>query len=187
MKAILGVSRRHVHLTEETWKIIFGDIPMLKRNDLGQPGQYATQHKVDVEVGDKKIEGLRVIGPFRKYNQVELAQTDADILGINPPRRQSGDLEGSLPITIIGPNGKVDLQEGAILAERHIHIDPLTAKRVGLKDKQEMEVYKDDKYLFNAIIKEADPAALEIHIDTDEASDYNLSTGDILDIRACGK
>ena len=187
MKVTLGVSRRHVHLTEETWKILFGDTPMLKRNDLGQPGQFATMHKVDLQVGDNKIEGVRLIGPARKYNQVELAETDAKILGINPPRRQSGDLEGSLPITIIGPNGKVDLSSGAILAERHIHMDPLMAKRVALVDKQEMEVYKDDKYLFNAIIKISDPAALEIHIDTDEAEEYNLSTGDILDIRVCGK
>ena len=108
----------------------------------------------------------------RKYNQVELAETDAKILGINPPRRQSGDLEGSLPITIIGPNGKVDLSSGAILAERHIHMDPIMAKRVSLEDKQEMEVYKEDKYLFNAIIKISEPAALEIHIDTDEAEAY---------------
>ena len=100
MKVTLGVSRRHVHLTQEVWTTLFGEEPMVKRNDLGQPGQFATTSKVDVSVGDKKIEGLRVIGPVRKYNQIELAQSDADILGINPPRRQSGDLEGSLPITV---------------------------------------------------------------------------------------
>ena len=187
MKVTLGVSRRHVHLTEEVWTKLFGGEPMVKRNDLGQPGQYATTSKVDVSVGDKKIEGLRVIGPVRKYNQIELAQTDADILGINPPRRQSGDLEDSLPITVSGPCGSVDLDKGAILAEMHIHMTPEMATSLGYVDKQLMSVYKDDKYLFDAKLKISDPAALELHIDTDEAEYYNLSTGEILDFRVCGK
>lgn len=187
MEIILGVSRRHVHLTEESWKKLFGDQPMLKRNDLGQPGQFATQHKVDLKVGDKTIEGVRIIGPNRHYNQVELAESDAKILGINPPRRQSGDLEGSLPITIIGPAGEVTLDKGAILAEKHIHMDPLTAKRVALVDKQTLSVYKDDQYLFDAKLKISDPGVSEIHIDTDEAEEYNLQTGDILKIKVCGK
>ena len=187
MKVTLGVSRRHVHLTEEVWTKLFGGEPMVKRNDLGQPGQYATTSKVDVSVGDKKIEGLRVIGPVRKYNQIELAQTDADILGINPPRRQSGDLEDSLPITVSGPCGSVDLDKGAILAEMHIHMTPEMANELNIVDKQIAKVFRGEEHLFDAAIKIADPAALELHIDTDEANEYNLETGDILDFRVCGK
>ena len=187
MKVTLGVSRRHVHLTQEVWTTLFGEEPMVKRNDLGQPGQFATTSKVDVSVGDKKIEGLRVIGPVRKYNQIELAQSDADILGINPPRRQSGDLEGSLPITVTGPCGSVDLTSGAILAEMHLHMTEAMARQIAVEDKQMMSVYRDDEHLFDAMIKIAEPAALELHIDTDEANEYNLSTGDILEFEVCGK
>lgn len=187
MKVTLGVSRRHVHLTEEVWTTLFGEEPMVKRNDLGQPGQFATTSKVDVSVGDKKIEGLRVIGPVRKYNQIELAQSDADLLGINPPRRQSGDLEGSLPITVTGPCGSVELASGAILAEMHIHMTVDMARQMGIEDKQMMSVYRDEEYLFDAAVKVSEPAALELHIDTDEANEYNLETGSILDFRVCGK
>ena len=187
MKVTLGVSRRHVHLTQEVWTTLFGEEPMVKRNDLGQPGQFATTSKVDVSVGDKKIEGLRVIGPVRKYNQIELAQSDADILGINPPRRQSGDLEGSLPITVSGPCGSVDLDKGAILAEMQIHMTEDMARQIAVEDKQMMSVYRDDEHLFDAMIKIAEPAALELHIDTDEANEYNLSTGEILEFEVCGK
>ena len=187
MEVVLGVSRRHVHMTKETWKALFGDEVMQKRNDLGQPGQFASMHKVDVQVGDKIIEGVRVIGPIRVYNQIELAKSDADYLGINPPRRQSGDLIGSLPITLIGPKGKIDLKDGAILAEMHIHMSDEMAKSLGYADKQVMEVYKEDTYLFDSKLKVSTPGALELHIDTDEAEYYNLSTGEILDFRVCGK
>lgn len=187
MKAILGVSRRHVHLTDETWKQLFGDMEMQKRNDLVQPGQFASQHKVDLELNGITIEGVRVIGPNRTYNQVELAESDAKIFGINPPRRQSGELSGSLAITLIGPNGRVTLEEGVILAERHVHMDKKTAASANITNKQELEVYKDDKYLFTCLAKIADPGVLEIHIDTDEAEEYNLQTGEMLDIRVCGK
>lgn len=187
MEVLLGVSRRHVHMTKETWDILFGNEEIQKRNDLGQPGQYASMHKVDVAVGDNVIEGVRVIGPFRSYNQIELAETDANFLGIKPPRRQSGELDGSLPIKLIGPEGSIELSSGAILAEMHIHMTTEMANNLGYVDKQVMAVYKNDKYLFDAKLKISDPAALELHIDTDEAEYYNLSTGEILDFRVCGK
>lgn len=187
MKVVLGVSRRHVHMKQEVWEALFGDEVMQKRNDLGQPGQFASKHKVDIQVGDKIIEGVRVIGPIRDYNQIELAATDAEYLGINPPRRQSGDLNESLPVTLIGPKGKVDLPDGAILAEMHIHMTNEIALLYGFTDKQVMAVYKENEYLFDAKLKVSNPAALELHIDTDEAEYYNLSTGDILEFRVCGK
>lgn len=187
MKVTLGVSKRHVHLTEETYKILFGEEPLVKRNDLGQPLQFASTSTVDLVYNNHTLEHVRVIGPLRKYNQIELSESDAKILEINPPRRQSGDLDGSLPITLVGPLGNVDLASGAILAERHIHMEPKMAKVMGVKDKDLMHVYKNNKYLFDSSIKISDPGALEIHIDTDEAIEYNLETGDELDFRVCGK
>lgn len=187
MKVVLGVSKRHVHLREDTYKQLFGVTPLEIRNNLGQPGQFASTATVDLMVGENKIEHVRLIGPIRKYNQIELSETDAKFLGINPPRRQSGDLEGSLPITIIGPCGEVHLSEGTILAERHIHMEPSMAKKLGIDDKQNMHVYKGNEHVFDAIIKYSDPGALELHIDSDEAEEYNLSTGDILNFEICGK
>lgn len=187
MKTIIGISNRHVHLKKEVWETLFGDIPMEKRNDLGQPGQFATTSTVDISYNGITIEHVRVIGPIRGYNQIEISSSDARVLGVNPPRRQSGDLEGSLPITLIGPKGKVDLDSGLILAERHIHMTPEMSSNLNLEDKQLLPVYLEDKYLFDAKVKVSDPAALELHIDTDEGTLYNLKTGTEVDVKICGK
>lgn len=187
MKVIIGVSNRHVHLTEEVWHTLFGDIKMEKRNDLGQPGQYATTSTVDINYNGTTIPHVRVIGPTRNYNQIEISKSDANKLGVNPPRRQSGDLEGSLPINIIGPKGEVSLESGLILAEMHIHMTPDMASNLNLVDKQVLPVYEGDKYLFDVKVKISDPASLEIHVDTDEGEYYNLKTGMEVDVKICGK
>ncbi len=187
MEVKVGVSKRHVHLTEETWKQLFGSMEMENRNDLGQPGQFATTSTVDLIWNGKTIEHVRVIGPARKYNQVELAKSDADIFGINPPRRQSGDLNGALPMEIRGPLGSVVVPECTILAEMHIHMTPEMSLELDLKDKDLVEVYNGDEYLFDVKVKVSDPAALEMHIDTDESESYNLQTGSIVDFKVCGK
>lgn len=186
MKVMLGVSKRHVHLTEDVWSKLF-DTNIEKRNDLGQPGQYASTSTVDIEYNGIKIEHVRVIGPLRKYNQIEISESDANLLGVKPPRRQSGDLEGSLGIKIIGPKGYVELSSGLILAERHIHMTKQMAKMLSLKNNERMSVYRNDEYLFDALIKISEPGSLELHIDTDEGEYYNLKTGMELDFRICGK
>ena len=188
MKVVLGVSNRHVHLTKEVFEKLFGENAHLEvRNNLGQPGQFASTSTVDIKVGDNVIEHVRIIGPLRHYNQIEISQTDANYLGVNPPRRQSGDLDGSLPITIIGPVGSVDVESGLILAERHIHMEPKMAHNIGLEDKELVHVYRDGEHLFDAAIKYSDPGSLELHIDTDEANQYNLKTKDILEFDICSK
>lgn len=187
MKTIIGVSNRHVHMREEVWHALFGDEEMIKRNDLGQPGQFATTSTVDIKYNDVVIEHVRVIGPIRPYNQIEISETDAKKLGVNPPRRQSGDLEGSLPITLIGPKGSVNLESGLILAEMHLHMTPEMAEELNLKDKDSLPVYQEDKYLFDTKVKVSTPAALELHIDTDESLYYNLKTGMEVDVKICGK
>ena len=187
MKTIIGVSNRHVHLKKEVWESLFGDVPMEKRNDLGQPGQFATTSTVDIRYNGKTIEHVRVIGPIRNYNQIEISGSDANFLGVTPPRRQSGELEGSLPISLIGPKGSVDLESGLILAEMHIHMTPEMSSSLNLVDKQILPVYLGEKYLFDAKVKIGNPAALELHIDTDEGILYNLKTGMEVDVKICGK
>lgn len=187
MKVIIGVSNRHVHLTKDVWHTLFGDIEMEKRNDLGQPGQFATTSTVDINYNGVTIPHVRVIGPIRKYNQIEISASDAKKLGVNPPRRQSGDLDGSLPINIMGPKGEVSLNSGLILAEMHIHMTPQMAADLNLEDKEILPVYQRDTYLFDAKVKVSDPASLELHIDTDEGEYYNLETGMEVDVKICGK
>ncbi|MCX4365208.1 MAG: PduL/EutD family phosphate acyltransferase [Bacilli bacterium] len=187
MKVVIGISNRHVHLKKEVWESLFGQIPMEKRNDLGQPGQFATTSTVDISYNGVTIEHVRVIGPIRNYNQIEISASDARVLGVNPPRRQSGDVQGSLPITLIGPKGKVDLESGLILAEMHIHMTPEMANDLNLVDKEPLPVYLGERHLFDAKVKIGDPAALELHIDTDEGKLYNLNTGTEVDVKICGK
>lgn len=185
MQVILGVSNRHVHLKEEDYKILFGDEPLNKVKELRQPGQFASDKLVTIKNGDREINHVRVLGPIRNYTQVEISKTDAYTLKLNPPIRTSGDLEGSSPITIIGPKGKIDLKEGCILANRHIHISPEEVKKYNLEGVKKVKVKIDGEkggILNNVYLKILDPSVLEMHIDTDEGNAFNVKTGDILEI-----
>ena len=185
MQVILGVSNRHVHLKEEDYKILFGDEPLNKVKDLRQPGQFASDKLVTIKNGDREINHVRVLGPIRNYTQVEISKTDAYTLKLNPPIRTSGDLEGSSPITIIGPKGEIDLKEGCILANRHIHISPEEVKKYNLEGVKKVKVKIDGEkggILNNVYLKILDPSVLEMHIDTDEGNAFNVKTGDILEI-----
>ncbi len=186
MKVPVGVSKKHVHLTKDVCIKLFGSDELPVRNYLNQPGQYASTLTVDLEWNGNVIPHVRVVGPLRNYNQIELSDNECNILKVNPPRRQSGDLDGSLPIILIGPNGKVNLDNGLIRAERHIHMTPDTMKELNLIDKQEVLVYKNDKYLFNAKIKLSDPGFNELHIDTVEEAMYDLHQGEEVTFK-CGK
>ena len=183
----VGISKRHVHLDNDTCIKLFGNTEMPVRNPLNQPGQYASTLTVDLEWNGKIIEHVRVVGPIRKYNQVELSEEECNILGVNPPARQSGDLDDSLPINIIGPNGKVSISNGLIKAERHIHMTPETMKELNLQNKESVEVYRNNEYLFNAIIKLSDPGFNELHIDTVEEKEYDFHQGEEIEFRKCGK
>lgn len=187
MKVTIGVSKRHVHLTEETYKLLFGNTNIEVRNKLNQPGQFASTSTVDLIVKDKIIEHVRVVGPFRKYNQIELDNDDCTLLNINPPRRQSGDLEGSKPITVQGPVARIYLEKGTIKAERHLHLDSKTAMLNCFEDKEIVEVYKDGKYIFDTKVKITNEAYPEIHIDLCEEKEFNIHTNEEVEIRKCGK
>lgn len=185
MKVILGVSMRHVHLNKEDYHTLFGDEPLNKVKDLRQPGQFASDKLVTIKNEGRQIDHVRVLGPLRNYTQVEISKTDAYSLKLDPPIRTSGDLEGSSPITIVGPKGEVNLKEGCILANRHIHISPEDVKKYNLENVKTVKVKVDGEkggILNNVHLKIIDPSLLELHIDSDEGNAFGVKTGDELEI-----
>ena len=186
MKVSIGVSNRHVHLKEEHFKILFGNnFKLEKKNDLKQPGQYAATSVVTIKTEKSEIGNVRVLGPIRPYTQVEISKTDAYKLGLNPPVRDSGDLKGSSPITIIGPNGVVELDEGCIIPTRHIHILPSQVSLYGLEGKDIVSVKINGEkggIISNVHLKVSDEAFFELHLDTDDANAHLIKNGDIGEI-----
>ena len=185
MKISVGVSNRHVHLKENDFKILFGEISLEKDFDLHQKGEFASKLFVTIKGPKGHIDRVRVIGPIRTYTQVEVSRTDCYILGINPPIRKSEDISSSSPITIIGPNGTVELEEGAIIAERHIHITKQQLAYYQLDENKPLNiVVRGEKptILNNVKLKVSENAYFELHLDTDDANACNLKNGDIVDI-----
>ena len=177
----IGVSARHVHLTQEHVEALFGPgYQLTKKKDL-LGGQFASNEKVTI-VGLKlrAIENVRVLGPVRKNTQVEISATDAISLGVKAPIRESGNIAGSAPIAIIGPKGAVYLNEGCIVAKRHIHMAPKDAMAAGVHDGDIVSVKADNERgtIFNQVkIRVDDSFTLEMHIDTDEANAAKIATG----------
>ena len=186
MKVSIGVSNRHVHLSKENLEILFGEnYELEKKNNLTQPGQFAANEVVTIKTDKSEINNVRVLGPVRNYTQVEISKTDAYKLGLNPPVRNSGELDNSSPITIIGPNGSVELKEGCIIAARHIHILPSQMKSYGLEGKEMVNVKLDSEkggIITNVYLKVSDEAFFELHLDTDDANAHLIKNGDIGEI-----
>lgn len=170
----IGVSARHLHLSKEHLEILFGEGATLHPKKELMGGQYAAEERVTlVGTNLRVIENVRVLGPIRKETQVELAKTDAVKLGIAPPIRESGNIKGSAPITLVGPKGAVHLSEGCILAKRHIHMNAEDAKAFGLYNNQVISVRigEEREGVLNHVQIRVDPSfTLEMHIDTDEAN-----------------
>lgn len=185
MNINVGVSARHVHVTEETVGKLFGDnYKLTKVKELSQPGQYACQETVTIQTEKGSIENVRILGPFRPYDQVELSRTDAFKLGINPPVRDSGNMEDSAPITLIGPVGSVALVHACIIAVRHIHLTKEEANKYDLHMEKVSVKVSGDKggILHNVHLKVSDEYAFELHLDTDDANAHLLSQGDTVEI-----
>ena len=186
MKEILvETSARHVHVTQETLEILFGKGAQLEvKKMLSQPGQFASNQKVDVvgyktnKVTGEKVEavlkGVSILGPCRKLNQVELSVTDARSIGIAAPIRESGDIKGSAPCKLVGPCGSVELEEGVIVAKRHIHMTPADAEEYGVTNGQivKLELNTPERSLTfgDVVVRVRDDFALAAHIDTDESN-----------------
>lgn len=180
MKVTIGVSNHHVHLTEDDFKILFGnDANLGFVKALNQPGQFASSEKVDIRVGEKELKGLRILGPFRSYTQVELSKTDLRFFKINAPVRESGCLSGAAKVTIVGPVGSVERDAG-IIADRHIHITKEEREQFGLTDIDEVSVKISTSKggVFEHVkIKEAPNSYYEMHIDTDDANGFLIENG----------
>lgn len=176
----IAVSARHVHLDKETFARLFGESAALTPyKALSQPEQFAAEEKVNLIGPRNRIEGVRILGPLRSKNQIEVSRTDEFVLGVDAPVRDSGRVKDSAPITLEGPLGTVHLQEGLICARRHIHMHPDDAKRYGVKHNDQVEVAINGgprDLVFGDVLIRVSPAyKLEMHIDTDEANAAELS------------
>ncbi|NLC31920.1 MAG: phosphate propanoyltransferase [Clostridiales bacterium] len=174
MKFMIETSARHMHVTQEDLETLFGPGHALTpKKDLSQPGQYASAEKVTVK-GPRGELQVSILGPTRKATQVELSFTDARVLGITPPVRESGDIKGSSPCTLVGPKGQVELAEGVIVAKRHIHMKPADALRLGVKDQDIVGVMlnTDERktVFYDTVVRVNEAFSLSMHIDTDEAN-----------------
>ncbi len=183
----IGVSNRHIHLTQEDVEALFGKgYELEKIKDLKQPGQYACRETLTI-VGPsmRPIEGVRVLGPVRSRSQVEISRTDSFQLKVKPPVRESGDLDGSAPITIIGPRGTVTLKEGCIIANRHIHMELSDAARYGVIDGDYVTVDafagKRTRW-YDVQVRVSDAFTLEMHVDTDDANAAGIGNGALVSI-----
>lgn len=174
-KVLVETSARHVHLSEEHLKVLFGEgATLTKKKDLSQPGQFACEERVTVVGPKKSIERVSILGPTRPATQVEVSLTDARSLGIDAPVRESGDVAGSGACKLIGPAGEVEISEGVIVAKRHIHFTPEDAAEFGFADKQIVSVKiesGDRSLVFGDVVVRVSPKfAAAMHIDTDEAN-----------------
>lgn len=178
----VGISNRHIHLSKEHVEILFGaGYELTPIKDLSQPGQYACKEQLTI-VGPslRPIEKVRVLGPIRPASQVEISRTDSYALKVAPPVRESGKIEGSAPITIIGPKGIVTLKEGCIIANRHIHMSLEDGERFGVKDNDyvDIDAFGERRTrFFDVQVRVHKDFRLEMHLDTDDANAAGLKNG----------
>lgn len=174
-KVLVETSARHVHVSRRVLDILFGEgYELTKKKDLSQPGQYACEERVAVIGPKSSFPAVSILGPVRPETQVELSAGDARSIGVKAPVRESGDLEGSAGCKIVGPKGEVELNDGVIVAKRHIHMTPEDAEKYSLSDKQVVSVKIDSdgrSLVFGDVVVRVSPSyALAMHIDTDESN-----------------
>lgn len=180
----IAISNRHIHLTKEVYEKLF-DEPLSMKKPISQIGEFASNQTLTIKGPKGMIEKVRVMGPHRDYNQVEVSKSDAYILGIEPPVRESGDLEDSETITLITPKNEITLENVCILAERHVHMNDKMAEELGLKndDLVKLIINNDKGGEMEAFVKIKSNGFFEIHIDRDDANAFLLKTGDEVEIR----
>ena len=172
-KFLVETSARHVHLTREAVETLFGaGHTLTNKKDLSQPGQFACEEKVMV-VGPRGSIKASVLGPERPANQAELSLTDARTIGVVAPVRESGDIAGTPGCKLVGPCGEVDISEGVIVAKRHIHMTPEDAEKLGVSDKEIVQVRLNTSRPLtfgDVVVRVNKNFALAMHIDTDESN-----------------
>ena len=173
-KILVETSARHVHLSKEHIEILFGKgATLTNKKDLSQPGQFACEERVKLVGPKKEIANVIILGPARPATQVEISFTDARTLGVTAPVRESGDIAGTPGLKIVGPAGEVEINEGVIIAKRHIHFTPEDAEKFGVSDKEivKVKISSDRTTIFDDVVIRVSPKfALAMHIDTDEAN-----------------
>lgn len=182
-----GVSNRHIHLRKEDLETLFGKgYELTKVKDLKQPGEFAAEETVTLVTKKGSIPKVRVLGPIRKITQVELSFSDSFILGLKDiPVRESGNIQGSERVTVKGPVGEIEIDEGAIIAHRHIHMTQEFANTFGFNDKDIVSVETEGvrSVIFNNVmLRVSDKYANELHLDLDEANAAMVKNGDLLKI-----
>ncbi len=186
-KVPVGISGRHLHVTQEHLEILFGkDYKLTVLKDLSQPGQYAAVEKVDVVSPEGKLlAGVRILGPVRPASQVEISKSDAIRFKFVAPVRSSGDVKASGPATLIGPKGQVEISEGVIIADRHIHFSLDEAKEFDVVDRQIVSLRVGGikaGILDNVLCRVHANFKLDCHLDTDDGSAFMLNTGDKVEL-----
>lgn len=176
----VGVSNRHVHLSQKDLEILFGaDYNLTKLKDLSQPGQYACKELITICGPKGAIEKVRILGPVRSKTQVEVLNGDCIKLGAASNVRLSGDLSRTPGITLVGPKGSVQIEEGLVVAQRHIHMTPEDAKNLGVCDGDMVSIKFDDLrggIYSNVAIRANDASKLECHLDIEEANAMSINS-----------
>ncbi|MFY9217272.1 MAG: phosphate propanoyltransferase [Tepidanaerobacteraceae bacterium] len=176
------VSNRHIHLDENARQVLFGDEALNIKRFLRQPGEFAAAETVKV-IGPKgHFDRVRVVGPLRKACQLEISVGDCYHLGIEPVLRDSGQVEGSPGIYLVGPRGVVHMKEGVIVARRHIHMNSKDAEKYGIKDKEMVRIRFNSGprrgILGDVIVRVSPNYALECHLDVEEANALGIKNND---------
>lgn len=186
-KIPVSISARHIHLTREALDTLYGEgYELTVFKELSQPGQYASNEKLTIAGPRGSFEGVRILGPLRSACQVEISMTDARKLGINPPVRSSGNIKESASIILIGPHGSVMLEEGCIVAERHIHMSPADAEFYNVSDMEKVMVKVHNAkggVLDNVFVRVRDDFELDMHIDTDDANAFLIKNSDWVELK----
>lgn len=185
-KIPVGISGRHIHLSQKDLDTLFGKgYELTPIKNLSQPGQFACKETLTIAARKGCIEKVRIIGPVRGQSQVEILRADAFKLGVKPVLRLSGDLENSPGVTIIGPKGSIILDEGVIVAQRHIHLNNAQAKERGYKNGDVVSIRvggERSAILENVSVRVGDNGYLDCHIDQEEANALGLGPKDFVEI-----
>lgn len=179
---VVETSARHIHVTEEAFKILYGEgATLTKKKDLSQPGQFACEERLLVKGPKKDLANVSILGPFRKDNQVELSATDARSIGLPICIRESGVLDGTPGCTLVGPAGELVLDHGVIVAKRHIHVTKADAEEMGVTNGEivNVKVNTPERSLIfgDVVVRVSDSYALAMHIDTDESNAAGMVPG----------
>ena len=185
-KLPIAMSNRHIHLTKDDLNKLFGDgYELTKKKNLTQPGQFAAEEKVDI-IGPKgPLKGVRVLGPVRAMTQIEISVSDAFVLGVKPMVKNSGDLVGTPGAKIVGTKGEIQIDQGVIVAARHVHMYTDEAKEYGLEDKDVVRVKVGGVrglVFENVLVRVGERHKLEMHVDIEEGNAAGIKNGDIVEI-----